>query len=122
VSGPATEQGTRARGASDPEGARGGKGGSGQKAERAAKRDDRAKAEGGDEGARAGASAAAEAADAMAAAAPDLPDDANPDTVPFTGLSLSVLLAFGLAVLAVGVTLRRGVGRPRTGQVASGAE
>ena len=58
----------------------------------------------------------------MAAAAPDLPDDANPDTVPFTGLRLGVLVALGLAVLAVGLALRRGVVRPRARQVASGAE
>jgi hypothetical protein len=116
VSGTAGERRGRAAGASDSQGAR--RGGKGQ---RRGKRDRReaATASGADEGARASAS---EAADAMAAAAPDLPDNANPDTVPFTGLRLGVLVALGLAVLAVGVAMRRGVGRPRPRQVATGAE
>jgi hypothetical protein len=77
-----------------------------------AKAGKRAKAAGKDKGveARASRKSSATAAEAaVASAAPDLPEDASPETVPFTGLELSLLLMLGLLGIAGGMTLRRGV-------------
>ena len=38
----------------------------------------------------------------------DLPEDASPDTLPFTGLQLALIVMAGLAALAAGAALRRG--------------
>jgi hypothetical protein len=45
---------------------------------------------------------------AVAADAPDLPDNASPDTAPFTGLQLALIAMAGLAALAAGAVLRHG--------------
>jgi hypothetical protein len=37
----------------------------------------------------------------------DLPEDASPDTLPFTGLQLALMVLVGLAVVAGGLALRR---------------
>ncbi|MEA2409116.1 MAG: hypothetical protein QOE69_3235, partial [Thermoleophilaceae bacterium] len=39
----------------------------------------------------------------------DLPADASPSTLPFTGLQLALMALLGLAALAAGTALRRGV-------------
>jgi len=44
----------------------------------------------------------------IASQAADLPEEANPSTLPFTGLQLALMAALGLAVAAGGVALRRG--------------
>jgi hypothetical protein len=69
--------------------------------------DSRDKAGGRDSGARSHAASEAAAATALASAAPALPEDASPDTVPFTGLELSLLAMLGLAGLVAGGVLRR---------------
>ena len=74
-----------------------------------AKRRARAEAKANSSGERASASTESSAAAALASAAPDLPANANPETVPFTGLQLSLLVILGLIAVAVGLTLRRGV-------------
>jgi hypothetical protein len=50
----------------------------------------------------AGAVAAAVVSDTV-----DLPAEANPETLPFTGLQLGAMALAGLAALAGGVALRR---------------
>jgi hypothetical protein len=47
------------------------------------------------------------AAAALAQDAADLPDDASPETAPFTGLELSLLMGLGVMALAGGLVLRR---------------
>jgi hypothetical protein len=37
----------------------------------------------------------------------ELPEDASPDTLPFTGLQLALMALSGLAVVAAGLALRR---------------
>jgi hypothetical protein len=37
----------------------------------------------------------------------DLPEDASPATLPFTGLQLALMALFGVAIVAAGLTLRR---------------
>jgi len=39
--------------------------------------------------------------------AADLPDNASPDTAPFTGLQLAYLVAMGLMIATAGLTVRR---------------
>ena len=48
------------------------------------------------------------AGSAEASQAVGLPEDANPDTLPFTGLQLALIAMAGLAALAAGAALRRG--------------
>ena len=43
----------------------------------------------------------------------DLPEDASPDTLPFTGLQLALIAMIGLAAIASGAALRRGARHPR---------
>ncbi|HEX5894927.1 MAG TPA: hypothetical protein VFY47_01280 [Thermoleophilaceae bacterium] len=49
----------------------------------------------------------------LASAAGDLPEDAGPDTLPFTGLRLALILMAGLAAMAGGLVLRRSAGNAR---------
>lgn len=51
---------------------------------------------------------AARAEAAVAADAADLPDNASPETVPFTGLQLALIAMAGLAALAAGAVMRHG--------------
>ena len=41
----------------------------------------------------------------------DLPAEANPETLPFTGLQLALMALAGVAALAAGLALRRTVTR-----------
>jgi hypothetical protein len=45
---------------------------------------------------------------AVAADAADLPPDASPETIPFTGFQLALMAMAGLTALAGGAVLRRG--------------
>jgi hypothetical protein len=54
-------------------------------------------------------SAGEPAGSAVASQAMDLPEDASPATLPFTGLQLALIAIAGLAALAGGLTLRRTV-------------
>jgi hypothetical protein len=47
--------------------------------------------------------------DAKIASAADAPEDANPSTLPFTGFGLALIAALGLAAVAGGGALRRGL-------------
>lgn len=51
-------------------------------------------------------SAEVSAAAALAQDAADLPDDASPETAPFTGLELSLLMGLGVMALGGGLVLR----------------
>jgi hypothetical protein len=50
----------------------------------------------------------AAATTSVAAQAPDLPDDASPESLPFTGLQLALLALIGIAALVSGTGLRGG--------------
>jgi hypothetical protein len=49
----------------------------------------------------------------VASQARDLPEDASPETLPFTGLQLALIVMAGLAALAGGLVLRRSAGVAR---------
>jgi hypothetical protein len=48
-------------------------------------------------------------AGAVAGEAVELPDDASPATLPFTGFQLALLAAIGIATVAAGVLVRQRV-------------
>jgi hypothetical protein len=50
----------------------------------------------------------------LASQAADVPEDAGPETLPFTGLQLALILMAGLAALAGGMVLHRSA-RPAKG-------
>ena len=52
-------------------------------------------------------SAGDSAASDTASEAVDLPEDASPETLPFTGFQLALMAMAGLAALAGGLVLRR---------------
>lgn len=52
-------------------------------------------------------------AGALASETVELPEDASPVTLPFTGLQAALLALVGLAAIAAGMTLRHGVERRR---------
>ena len=52
-------------------------------------------------------SGGAEVAGAVVGDTVELPEDASPDTLPFTGLQLALIALAGIAALAAGLTLRR---------------
>jgi hypothetical protein len=61
------------------------------------------------EGTKAKAAGKVDAAEAAVAGdAADLPDNASPERVPFTGLQLALVAMAGLAALAAGAVVRHG--------------